>query len=153
LPLDIQTAKSVWFSEQEELHRADHVQAFWPCLNIYIFANDVVVLAFGQADDPQEDTEMELGENAGNTSEIVHESSQKPTGEENIEEDVEQADEFRELPTPPQLPSTTEENQDDILEIQTSLDDVRQLHTPSSRFSTPKPPLSLLLVPNEAADR
>ncbi|XP_016939369.2 nucleolar protein dao-5 isoform X1 [Drosophila suzukii] len=90
-------------------------------------------------EDPQEDTEMELGENAGNTSEIVHESSQKPTGEENIEEDVEQADEFRELPTPPQLPSTTEENQDDILEIQTSLDDVRQLHTPSSRLSTPKP--------------
>ncbi|XP_017122308.1 nucleolar and coiled-body phosphoprotein 1 isoform X2 [Drosophila elegans] len=34
--------------------------------------------------------------------------------------------------------TTTEDNQDDVLEIQTSLDDVRQLHTPLSRQSTPK---------------
>ncbi|XP_050743992.1 serine/arginine repetitive matrix protein 1 isoform X2 [Drosophila biarmipes] len=92
-----------------------------------------------QEENPQEDTEKELGEAAEETSEIVHESSEKPTGEENIEVELEQAEEFRDLPTPPLLPSTVEEHQDDILEIQTSLDDVRQLHTPSSRLSTPKP--------------
>ncbi|EDX17644.1 GD17025 [Drosophila simulans] len=80
-------------------------------------------------------------EEAAETIEKPGESPGKPTNEdrvEKVEDVVEQAEEFSDLPTPPQLPSTTDDNEDDVLEIQTSLDDVRQLHTPSSRQSTPK---------------
>ncbi|KAH8354693.1 hypothetical protein KR084_002585 [Drosophila pseudotakahashii] len=93
----------------------------------------------------QEETVKDVDDNAEKTSENLNESLQNPTVEEKLveaeENVVEQAQEFRELASPTQLlvPSATEDNEDDILEIQTSLDDVRQLHTPSSRLSTPKP--------------
>ncbi|XP_016987012.1 muscle M-line assembly protein unc-89 isoform X2 [Drosophila rhopaloa] len=91
----------------------------------------------------QEETVENLDkETAEEITENLNESPQKPTEEvklKEVEEEVEQAEELRELASSPQLLSTTEDNQEDVLEIQTSLDDVRQLHTPSSRQSTPKP--------------
>ncbi|KMZ09279.1 microtubule-associated protein 1B isoform X1 [Drosophila simulans] len=99
-----------------------------------------------KSEDDQEEASLDedeenLEEEAAETIEKPGESPGKPTNEdrvEKVEDVVEQAEEFSDLPTPPQLPSTTDDNEDDVLEIQTSLDDVRQLHTPSSRQSTPK---------------
>jgi len=88
-----------------------------------------------------DEDEKNLEENAAEISDNAVKSLEKPTNEdrvEKVEDEVEHAEEFSDLPTPPQLPSTTDDNEDDVLEIQTSLDDVRQLHTPSSRQSTPK---------------
>ncbi|XP_017045611.1 neurofilament heavy polypeptide isoform X2 [Drosophila ficusphila] len=93
----------------------------------------------------QENSEKIMDENEEKPTDTPNDSPQPTTDQERIqevEEEVEQPEEFRDLetplPLPLPLPSTTEENQDDVLEIQTSLDDVRQLHTPSSRQSTPK---------------
>ncbi|XP_043658213.1 serine/arginine repetitive matrix protein 1 [Drosophila teissieri] len=104
-----------------------------------------------QTEDAQEEVLQDedaetVEENAAETTESLDESPEKPTTEdsvEKVEEAVEQTDEFSDMPTPPQLPSTTDETPDDVLEIQTSLDDVRQLHTPPSRLSTPKPRVRL----------
>lgn len=61
------------------------------------------------------------------------EVSQNRADDDKKQEEAKDVEEdFRELDTPTSqpLPPTTEENQDDVLEIQTSLEDVRQLHTP-----------------------
>ncbi|XP_026838766.1 serine/arginine repetitive matrix protein 1 isoform X2 [Drosophila erecta] len=95
-----------------------------------------------QAEALQDENVENVEENAAETTESLNKSPEKPTNEdrvEKVEEEVEQAGQLSDLPTPTQLPSTTNDNQDDVLEIQTSLDDVRQLHTPPSRLSTPKP--------------
>ncbi|EDX01969.1 serine/arginine repetitive matrix protein 1 [Drosophila yakuba] len=94
----------------------------------------------------QDEDAENVDENAVETTESPKESPEKPTTEdrlEKVEKEVEQTEDFSDMPTPPQLPSTTDDNQDDVLEIQTSLDDVRQLHTPPSRLSTPKPRVRL----------
>ncbi|XP_070074804.1 neurofilament heavy polypeptide isoform X2 [Drosophila takahashii] len=92
---------------------------------------------------PKEETSEAVEENAEETSENLNESLQNPTEEEKPGEE-EEKEELRQLASPKSqlpllVPSATEDNEEDILEIQTSLDDVRQLHTPSSRLSTPKP--------------
>ncbi|KAH8375753.1 hypothetical protein KR200_002031, partial [Drosophila serrata] len=71
----------------------------------------------------------------------LEETSSQGSDSKGEQKKVDDVEDFRELdiPTSQQLPPATEETPEDVLEIQTSLEDVRQLHTPfSSQQSTPQ---------------
>ncbi|XP_017018202.1 nucleolar protein dao-5 isoform X1 [Drosophila kikkawai] len=91
--------------------------------------------------------ESKAAEEACETSDMsaleLEEPSRQLRDDKTKPEKVGDVEVFREMDTPPSQPplplNSTEENPDDVLEIQTSLEDVRELHTPfSSQQSTPQ---------------
>ncbi|KAH8258893.1 hypothetical protein KR038_002411 [Drosophila bunnanda] len=98
--------------------------------------------------EPEEESKANVEQSDGDASESLAMSPLKVEETSSLDRDskaeqtkVDDVEDFRELDTPPSQPllPTTEENPEDVLEIQTSLEDVRQLHTPfSSQQSTPQ---------------
>ncbi|KAH8238211.1 hypothetical protein KR032_001219, partial [Drosophila birchii] len=89
----------------------------------------------------EEESSANAEHNAAEASESLDTSSRQYRDDKAEQAKVDDVDDFRGLDTPPlqQLPLMTDENPDDILENQTSLEDVQRLHTPfSSQLSTPQ---------------